>query len=113
MRFGGEGAKSLKAPAPPRGLLCAPRSWVPEPCGWRGASLTLALIELCCRWALGCLGYTLVGLGQGHIARQAAAVVGALCVLTGATLAQGLGAAHLLTLVDVCKKKDRGELTAD
>lgn len=75
--------------------------------------LTPAPLELRCRWALGCLGHAVVGLGQGHVAWQAVAAVGALRVLTGAALAQGLRATHLLAFVDVCKEeKDWGELVA-
>lgn len=108
MRFRGEGAKSLEAPAVsggPFSVLPAPgcQSRAPE-----GSTLSPAPLELRCRWALGCLGHTVVGLGQGHIARQAAAAVGALRVLAGAAPAQGLRATHLLTLIDVCKEeKDR------
>ena len=108
--FGGEGAESLGAPAAPGAFLHAPRC---QSCALEGSTLTPAPRELCCRWALGCLGHTVVGLGQGHIARRAVAAVGALRVLAGAAPAQGLRGTHLLALVDVCKEeKDGCELVA-
>lgn len=49
------------------------------------STFTPAPLKLHCHCALGCLGHTVVRLNQGHIAWQAVAAVGALCVLTGTT----------------------------
>lgn len=102
--------RSTRSPGGPFSVLPGPgcQSRMPE-----GSTLTPAPLELRCCWALGCLGHAVVGLGQGHVAWQAVAAVGALRVLAGAAPAQGLRAAHLLALVDVCKEKDRGEPVAE
>lgn len=66
VRFGGEGTKGLEAATAPGTLVHTTRSRrsvSPE-----GSNPTAAPLELCCCWALGCLGHTVVGLGQCHIA---------------------------------------------